>query len=87
MKMGIYTKTDDGFKIEPISGKCEYALGTTESHKVTLRMGVDDRGLILFMDIDDMQDFTAQLRKCVDQLKAEVIEDYFKNVLGKEFEF
>lgn len=87
MKLGTYAKTDDGFNIELISGNCEYAVGTTEAHMMTLRMGVEGEGLIMFLDIDDMQDFANQMRKCVDQLRMDLINDYLKKSFGSEFEF
>lgn len=88
MKLGTYSKVNDGFSIELIPGTCEYALGTTESHMFTLRMGGEDEGLIMFLTIDDMQDFSHQLKKCVDKIKMEVIQEYFRNTLGNtEFEF
>ena len=87
MKLGMYTKESDGFKIELVPGEVEYAVGTTESLMFTLRMGGKDEGLILFLSIDEMQEFSQALRKSVDDMRAQMINEYLKGALGKEFEF
>lgn len=87
MKLGTYTKNEGGFKVELISGDCEYALGTTEALMFTFRMGVDDEGMIMFLTIDEMQEFAQALRKSVDDMRAQMFSKVVSEALGKEFEF
>ncbi len=83
MKIGIYEKYKDGFRISDIEGDVEYSLGTSaEEIMMTLRMGTPNDGLIMFMDLNDMEDFANAMRKCVDQLR----EDNLRRILRKEFE-
>lgn len=83
MKIGIYEKYKDGFRISDIEGDVEYSLGTSaEEIMMTLRMGTPNDGLIMFMDINDMTEFANAMRKCVDQLR----EDNLRRILRKEFE-
>ena len=87
MKLGTYAKESDGFKIELINGDCEYALGTTEALMFTFRMGVDDEGMIMFLNIDEMREFAQTLRKTVDDMRGQMINKVMKEALRNEFEF
>lgn len=87
MKLGTYTKEAEGFKIELIHEDVEYAVGTTEACMFTLRMGAKDEGLIMFLDLEDMQDFSQALRKAVDGMRVQMMNKYLNGALGKEFEF
>ena len=86
MKLGTYIKESDGFKIELVPGEVEYAVGTTEALMFTLRMGANDEGLILFLSIDEMQEFSKALRESVNDMRAQIINKAMKEAFGKEFE-
>lgn len=87
MKLGTYAKETEGFKIELIHEDVEYAVGTTEACMFTLRMGAKDEGLIMFLDLEDMQDFSQALHKAVDDMRVQMMNKYLSGALGKEFEF
>lgn len=87
MKLGTYTKESDGFNIELIPGEVEYVVGTTEALMFALRMGAKDEGLIMFLDIDEMQEFSQALKKSVDDMRVQMINKVMKEAFGKEFEF
>lgn len=87
MKLGTYTKGTEGFEIELIHEDVEYAVGTTEACMFTLRMGAKDEGLIMFLDLEDMQDFSQALKKSVDDMRVQMVNKYLNGALGKEFEF
>ena len=87
MKLGMYTKESDAFKIELVYGEVEYAVGTTEALMFTFRMGVDDEGMIMFLSIDEMEEFAQALRKSVDDMRAQMLNKFMTEAFRKEFEF